>query len=442
MRKGYSWQTEILGRVSAMNIGVFGKVRCFVFILVCLYLSVIISGGLPPVYAQESSMEEVESCIYVVSQDGTGDFSTISEAVEQVSSGDTIVVYPGIYQEAVRVDEKTLTLEGIDRDSCIIQWDTTSYESVPLNIGAGTIKNLTIYGTSQEIQSHETKEIPELGDVTQAVSEEWNRHFSGYAVHIDQEYSYGKDLLFWNCKIISEHNYCVGIGCKGESTVTFEQCEMISIGKGGCLYMHDTLGQDGGISMVQLKNCNLKNYLPPYLITIGSFRDTNEVYLTFQNVHVSTVAYSSTDVYDQNNLNNGVPVPVLHELDQSGLLYEMGYFSTIPYRLVNILSLEESASYIDRITKEPYLLHEEPYLPEGISLLDMPAATNRGVFPAFAYNNGENENAKCMIIRILNESGQTGDAWCGSSNFYLTEDSYGNTLIEMNAPLQGDSSND
>ena len=37
---------------------------------------------------------------YKIAQDGTGDFRTIQEGVDNASDGDTLVVYPGIYTEA------------------------------------------------------------------------------------------------------------------------------------------------------------------------------------------------------------------------------------------------------------------------------------------------------------------------------------------------------
>lgn len=40
---------------------------------------------------------------------------------------------------------------------------------------------------------------------------------------------------------------------------------------------------------------------------------------------------------------------------------------------------------------------------------------------------------KHQVIAIYNRSNQAGFGWCGLDNAYLTPDSFGNTLPEMNA---------
>ena len=42
---------------------------------------------------------------------------------------------------------------------------------------------------------------------------------------------------------------------------------------------------------------------------------------------------------------------------------------------------------------------------------------------------------KRYIIDIFNSSYMTGDGWCGLEYMYLTPDSFGNTLMEMNYPV-------
>ena len=42
---------------------------------------------------------------YLVKKDGTGDYTTIQAAVTAASSGDSIVVYPGTYNENITIEE-------------------------------------------------------------------------------------------------------------------------------------------------------------------------------------------------------------------------------------------------------------------------------------------------------------------------------------------------
>ncbi len=51
---------------------------------------------------------------HTVKQDGSGDFTNINEAISAAWSGDTILVYPGTYYEAVNLANKDLTLTSTD----------------------------------------------------------------------------------------------------------------------------------------------------------------------------------------------------------------------------------------------------------------------------------------------------------------------------------------
>ena len=88
---------------------------------------------------------------YIIAQDGTGDFSTIQEGVDNASDGDTLIVCPGIYTEAVQVMGKEVHIIGLSRDLCILQYDAASYRKSPLTVAAGRIANLTIYGMNSGV---------------------------------------------------------------------------------------------------------------------------------------------------------------------------------------------------------------------------------------------------------------------------------------------------
>ena len=83
---------------------------------------------------------------YVIAQDGTGDFMTIQEGVDQASDGDTLLVYPGTYTENVQVMNKEINITGVSKDLCILKYDTAFYRKVPRTMAAGSVSNLTIYG--------------------------------------------------------------------------------------------------------------------------------------------------------------------------------------------------------------------------------------------------------------------------------------------------------
>ena len=75
-----------------------------------------------------------EGNVYIVAQDGTGDFLTIQEGVDAVNSGDTLIICPGVYEENVEIMAKTVNLLGVDRDSCILQYVQLIMAKYPLQL--------------------------------------------------------------------------------------------------------------------------------------------------------------------------------------------------------------------------------------------------------------------------------------------------------------------
>lgn len=62
---------------------------------------------------------DVNDTIYV-DDDGTADYTCIQEAVDAAVDGDTVYVYSGRYEEHVVISSKSITLQGEDKDSTII----------------------------------------------------------------------------------------------------------------------------------------------------------------------------------------------------------------------------------------------------------------------------------------------------------------------------------
>ena len=204
-----------------------------------------------------------EDKIYYVRQDGTGDFTSIQDGVNQVEDGAVLIITPGVYNESVTVTDKTIRLIGTNREKCIIMASAENYHNIPLTIGAGMVSNLTIYGRNLS------------GEYIQSVSlnentvYEWQDTFPGYAIHIDQDYSYGRELIIDNCKVISDSNQCIGIGSRGKSTIQISNSELIANGQGGCIYLHNNSNPElDGDAQFIMKNCRLTNYKCPYIMAL------------------------------------------------------------------------------------------------------------------------------------------------------------------------------
>lgn len=371
---------------------------------------------------------------YVIAKDGTGDFATIQEGVDYAQDGDTLLIYPGTYTEEVQVMNKEINIVGVDRDLCILRYDTTFYRKVPLTIAIGKVENLTIYGmnSGEEQQGPTEEEIALIN--AELVGDSWDRqkNYTGYAVHIDQNCLYGKSMCFENCRVISENNHCVGIGARGSSTVRFENCELISRGGGSCIFMHDpTSPEVSGEAALVMEDCSLTSYLCPYVMTFQSLLPShNSMHLTFQNTKVHAIAYAESSSYVSDNVNTGFDVETLSMLEKAGVLYNTGFKSTAAV-LVHSMQLKDSLDYMETLETASetgdYTKVESISLPEGITYIDTEINNHYENVQTAAFS------AKHQVIAIYNADRQPANGWCGLSNAILTADSYGNTLVEMNA---------
>ncbi|MBU1101856.1 MAG: pectin esterase [Bacteroidetes bacterium] len=107
--------------------------------------------------------------ILIVDQNGSGDFTTLTEAVNSLPMFNyeriTILVKKGVYEEKIRFDQDYITLEGEDRDSTIIKYnqlredwakEKDSIGPAVININGDDVifKNLTVINTQPEIGPH------------------------------------------------------------------------------------------------------------------------------------------------------------------------------------------------------------------------------------------------------------------------------------------------
>ena len=142
-----------------------------VFVLTLVFL---ITSILPGV----SSLGNLENnCDWKVDDDGDGDFRRIQDAINAASSGQTICVYSGIYQERVVVDKNKqhLTLKGFSNE-----------------LGGGT-------GIGKPVIDSENK-----GDVVRINTDYCN--FSGFQCIGEQDPQVTYDDMYYGISISGSHN--------------------------------------------------------------------------------------------------------------------------------------------------------------------------------------------------------------------------------------------
>lgn len=347
---------------------------------------------------------------FTVRQDSLGDFSSISEAVNTVPSGSTLIIYEGVYNEHIDIIDKTVNLEGRSRDNCIIQYNGSNYFEPPLFIAAGKVSNLTLYSCADK-KGNWIHQPPAVIDPDIPASQ-----FKEYSLHIEQNYLSGRELSFENCLFVSDKSHCVGMGLRKDCAVSFTNCEFRAYGSGGAVFVHDTPFSDYlGESSLRFIDCTMYNYNSIYFFYVFSYNMSNRVNLTFRNVKVHTVGYSNPSVYNADNDYNGRNIETINTLDASDLLIENGYRLN---DLIFCLNAEETQKYNAESNACVSSLEHKLLIPEGITRLlngEMPPTPNN-MFP----------------IYISNKDCKSRDGWCGCANFFLTPDSYGNTFAEMN----------
>jgi len=85
---------------------------------------------------------EIESTIIYVSSNGTGEYLTIQQGIDQANDGDTVFVYNGTYNENIVID-KSLSLIGEDYTTTFINGRDVG-NVIKINADGATIKGFTI----------------------------------------------------------------------------------------------------------------------------------------------------------------------------------------------------------------------------------------------------------------------------------------------------------
>ena len=166
-----------------------------------------------------------DKSVVTVSPYGDKRFRTITEAVNYATSLTskenpiTILIYPGVYDEIINIQNKNLSLIGVNKKDCIIRSNSGEYADAPIFAsGNFYIANLTIKAThdgTADFVEHRTDDYK----------------IGSYGLHID--YSIYSDTteklgIVENCNIYSAQNQAVGIGMAKNCKYIIKNCELIN----------------------------------------------------------------------------------------------------------------------------------------------------------------------------------------------------------------------
>jgi hypothetical protein len=200
----------------------------------CLYVSISASDeAMKKGLVMQERQDAKAAAVLAVSANGAVG-NSIAAAASALDEG-VIVIFPGTYTEQVKAWGKKIDFYGVDRDSCILESTSSSYYAPPLEIGAGSVTNLTI----RAVDRNSTDSA-----------------LYAYGVHVEDHFLYGNTLRFENCVISSDFNSAVGIGLRGGCKVEF--VDTVLTGKETGLFCHDSAYQKyTGLQEISLIRCTI-----------------------------------------------------------------------------------------------------------------------------------------------------------------------------------------
>lgn len=208
-------------------------------------LNINISKGSEPNYAQYGIVVDLNNALptidkivkhniydIIVAKDGTGDFTSLTEAVENAKDFNTIYVKNGVYDnEIVKAWLKTVFIVGESRYGVIVKNSTGAYETPPIEMGTGMLKNLTVYAEGNATPTNK-----------------------GYALHSESSVSASSCDFFIleNCTFKSDYRQSWGMGMRGDTYYYVRNCTFERV------YFHDCEHANRATNQyIEFDSCNI-----------------------------------------------------------------------------------------------------------------------------------------------------------------------------------------
>jgi aspartate 1-decarboxylase len=172
----------------------------------------------------------------IVSKDGSGDFTTVTDAVYSASDGDVIYIKKGTYDnEAVKAWGKNISIIGEDEYQTIIKNGFNDYYNPPLEMCKGYLSNLTLHQYDSGVTPP-----TETG--------------AGYGLHVEDDSMIDSAFTLNNVHCDSDKVPGAGIGLRPGCKLISNNCTFNGRDKGG-LFFHDCANGNVGNQFVSFKNC-------------------------------------------------------------------------------------------------------------------------------------------------------------------------------------------
>mgnify|MGYP006287260059 CR=1 FL=1 len=222
----------------------------------------------------------LENDTIYVDDDGTADYTSIQDAIDASSKGDTIYVYEGTYHENLQID-KTISLMGEEKSTTFIH-----------GTGHGNVVNITADGVTMQgffvtdgiewdagIFVHDATDVT-INDCTVAFNK-------GIGIELDLT----KNGTVSNCIIASNEQFGIVVYTSDGSHIN---------SKGNVISNCNISMNNWGVFLDDIKECTVKN-------NVISFNDEYGIHLAFaQNCEITenNFIYNKMDAFFQGRYQN------------------------------------------------------------------------------------------------------------------------------------------
>lgn len=230
-------------------------------------------------------------------------FTSLQEAVRHCTDEDTILLFPGTYEECINTADDTYgnkatfkSIIGVDKEKCIITSHLDLYGSEPLWVSKGYFKNLSII-------SDDTKK-------------DGSNNTNAYALHLDNNWEINTKAIFENVYFYSKNTAAVGIGTRPNCNIVFKNCGLetphntnIDGNHLGALFFHNSAdsSNQGANQDLEFDDCDIKSTYGSAVHVQRVGDDTNIIELTVKKTMLWSDANGTTNVVDiDDSLYTGV----------------------------------------------------------------------------------------------------------------------------------------